>query len=171
MSTTAANTANPPPSAVVRVGVGVLVQDPKDPTRVFCGVRKGSHGAGTLALPGGHLELYESWQDCAQREVLEECDLTLDGDRIELGHVTNDPMPSEGKHYVTLFMMAKTTSSSSSSSLQEPKNMEPHKCQGWNSYSWSELEEQQKEGKLFGPLDRLIKEKPNKVLEFLKKKP
>ena len=37
---------------VVRVGVGVLVKDPKDPTRVYCGIRKGSHGAGTLALPG-----------------------------------------------------------------------------------------------------------------------
>jgi len=37
---------------VVRVGVGVLVKDSKDPTRVFCGIRKGSHGAGTLALPG-----------------------------------------------------------------------------------------------------------------------
>jgi hypothetical protein len=47
---------SPPPSTVsgtvVRVGVGVLVKDPKDTTRVFCGIRKGSHGAGSLALPG-----------------------------------------------------------------------------------------------------------------------
>lgn len=40
------------PKSVVRVGVGVLVKDPKDPTRIFCGIRKGSHGAGKLALPG-----------------------------------------------------------------------------------------------------------------------
>jgi 8-oxo-dGTP diphosphatase len=46
---------------VVRVGVGVLVKDPFDPRRVFCGIRKSAHGAGKLALPGGHLEMYESW--------------------------------------------------------------------------------------------------------------
>ena len=40
------------PKPVVRVGVGVLVKDPNDTTRVFCGIRKGSHGAGKLALPG-----------------------------------------------------------------------------------------------------------------------
>ena len=40
------------PKSVVRVGVGVLVKDPKDTARMFCGIRKGSHGAGKLALPG-----------------------------------------------------------------------------------------------------------------------
>ena len=40
------------PKSVVRVGVGVLVKDPSDTTRVFCGIRKGSHGSGKLALPG-----------------------------------------------------------------------------------------------------------------------
>jgi hypothetical protein len=40
------------PKSVVRVGVGVLVKDPHDTTKVFCGIRKGSHGAGKLALPG-----------------------------------------------------------------------------------------------------------------------
>ncbi len=55
----------------VRVGVGVLIVDPARPHSVFCGVRKGSHGAGCLALPGGHLEMYESWSECAMREVME----------------------------------------------------------------------------------------------------
>ena len=36
----------------VRVGVGVVVKDPNNPHHIFCGIRKGSHGAGTLALPG-----------------------------------------------------------------------------------------------------------------------
>jgi 8-oxo-dGTP diphosphatase len=147
---------------VVRVGVGVLVQDPKDLSRVFCGIRKGSHGAGTLALPGGHLELYETWEECATREVLEECNLQLSTPIF--GHVTNDPIPDEGKHYVTIFMMATCLPQST----QEPQTMEPHKCEGWKSYNWKELQELQTQSKLFGPLDRLVKESPLKVLQFLK---
>jgi hypothetical protein len=40
--------------AAVRVGVGVVVVNPRT-GRVYAGVRRGSHGAGRLALPGGHL--------------------------------------------------------------------------------------------------------------------
>ena len=147
---------------VVRVGVGVVVKDPSNPQNAFCGIRKGSHGAGMLALPGGHLEMMESWQECASREVQEECDLRLD--TPVFGHVTNDPMPEEGKHYVTIFMMAKCVESDPP---QVPKNMEPNKCEGWKSYSWDQLQELQKEEKLFGPLDRLVRESPRLVLEFL----
>lgn len=118
-----------------------------------------------MALPGGHLELYETWEDCATREVLEECNLQLA--TPVLGHITNDPMPKEGKHYVTIFMMA----ACSSDSVQEAQNMEPHKCEGWKSYSWKELEELQGQSKLFGPLNQLIKERPQKVLQFLGEQP
>ena len=148
--------------AVVRVGVGVLVQDPNNPTKVYCGIRKGSHGAGLLALPGGHLELYESWDDCARREVLEECGLELD--ECTFAHVTNDPMPVEEKHYVTIFIMAKCKETDPP---QQAQTLEPHKCQGWNSYTWEELQMQRDQGNLFGPLDRLVADCPSNVLEFL----
>lgn len=151
-------------TTVVRVGVGVLVQDPSNPTKVFCGIRKGSHGAGSLALPGGHLEMYESWEDCAKREILEETGLELDDASLEFGHVTNDPMPNEGKHYITIFMMAKCRATQPP---QEAKALEPDKCEGWNSYSWEELKVYREKGKLFGPLHRLVGESPNKVMAFL----
>eukprot|EP01083_Nonionella_stella_P028654 78924_1 len=83
----------------VRVGVGVLVQDPNDHKKLFAGVRKGSHGEGLLALPGGHLEMMESWEDCAKREVDEETGLKVVD--ISFLHVTNDPMPSENKREFT----------------------------------------------------------------------
>mmetsp|Transcript_6381 Transcript_6381/g.17407 ORF Transcript_6381/g.17407 Transcript_6381/m.17407 type:complete len:151 (-) Transcript_6381:298-750(-) len=142
----------------VRVGVGVLVKDPKHPSKVFCGLRKGSHGAGTLALPGGHLDMYESWEECAKREVMEEMNVELTN--VHFGRVTNDPMPSESKHYVTIFMMAECVNVDA-----VPQNMEPHKCEGWESHTWDELKAQT--DKLFGPLKRLVDDSPQVVLEFL----
>ena len=47
-----------------------------------CLARLGSHGAGTYALPGGHLEMGESWEACAAREVLEETGLEVSGLRF-----------------------------------------------------------------------------------------
>jgi ADP-ribose pyrophosphatase YjhB (NUDIX family) len=72
--------------AVVRVGVGVLVTSKLHPGCLLLGRRKGSHGAGRMAAPGGHLELGEEWKDCASREVKEETNLTLEN--IRLVHVT-----------------------------------------------------------------------------------
>ena len=149
------------PPQVVRVGVGVLVKDPQDPTRVYCGIRKGSHGAGTLALPGGHLELYESWEECAAREVLEETNLQLHN--LKCCHVTNDPMPDESKHYVTIFMAGECVGEN-----PKPENMEPEKCEGWTSYSWEELQGKLSEKLLFGPLQRLVEQNPPSIMEFLK---
>ena len=41
---------------------------------------------------------------CAVREVLEETGLCINN--VQFGHVTNDIMKEQGKHYVTIFMMA-----------------------------------------------------------------
>ena len=149
----------------VKVGVGVIVKDPRAPTKVFAGKRRGSHGAGTLALPGGHLEMYESWEQCAVREVKEEMGVDV---RVHqgFGHVTNDPMQSEGKHYITIFMLAEFLHPNAT-----PMNCEPHKCDGWESYSWDELQQiyngNLSELTLFGPLRHLIEEHPEKITSFL----
>ena len=144
----------------VRVGVGVVVLSSDN--RIWAGIRQGSHGAGQLALPGGHLELQESWQDCANREVWEEMHLEMT--QLHFLHVTNDPMPQENKHYVTIFMMGRADSDS-------PQNMEPDKCKGWNRYTWEELqnfaENADSEYTLFGPLLKLAKENPPRLQAFV----
>ncbi|KAL7466020.1 hypothetical protein ACHAXS_006311 [Conticribra weissflogii] len=162
----------------VRVGVGVLIRDPKHPNKIFAGLRKNSHGDGTLALPGGHLEMYESWKDCAIRETLEETGLKIHN--LKFGHVTNDIMRDQRKHYVTVFMMGECVVPDGAVEEELPR---PKNCHGWDSYSWDELKQFAtlsskiangitSEAKhdfpvLFGPLLELVKESPEAVLNFL----
>ena len=110
-----------------QVGVGVLIlRDGK----VLLGRRQGSHGADTWAPPGGHLDFGESAEECARREVLEETGLTLG--EIRTAPYTNDLFPTEGKHYVTLFVVAK-------SALGVPELREATKCLGWEWFAWEDL--------------------------------
>ena len=109
---------------VVRVGVGALLTCTRYPGCVLVGIRKGSHGAGMLALPGGHLDIGEEWAECAAREVMEETALKTKD--YFLNKVTNDPICGGNplKHYITVFMQGEVDDSYGP---QEAKNMEPHK--------------------------------------------
>ncbi|WP_045382335.1 nucleotide triphosphate diphosphatase NUDT15 [Vibrio campbellii] len=125
----------------VRVGVATIIL--RDGA-ILLGERIGSHGANTWATPGGHLELGESIEDCAKREVLEETGLIVDS--IEKFTFTNDIFEKEGKHYVTLFVVASSTSG-------EPQVTEPDKCKQWK---WCRLDDLPEP--LFLPLINLLKE-------------
>jgi len=83
------------------VGVGVIV---KHGGKVLLQQRKGSHGAGTWSLPGGHLEHGETPEQTAFREVAEEVNLDIKNPRV-VG-ITNDIDAGDGKHYVTIFVEA-----------------------------------------------------------------
>jgi glyoxylase I family protein len=125
-------------SATPRIGVGVFVL--RDGL-LLLGRRIGSHGAGTWALPGGHLEFGETPEQCARREVLEETGLELQDTRP--GPYSNDYFAAEGKHYVTLLVLARSVAG-------EPQVLEPGKCAGWGWFKWSALPEP-----LFLPLENL----------------
>lgn len=156
----------------VRVGVGAFVlsssqQSPQNPTFLI-GKRLGSHGAGTYALPGGHLEFGETPEECAAREVLEETGLEVKNVRFLTA--TNDILEKEGKHYVTMFMVCER----SNEEEEEPRVTEPDKCEGWEWSSWEELvalvekEREVKEGQvlertLFQPLLDLVEQRPGVI--------
>ena len=106
------------------IGVAIIVT--KD-NRVLLGKRKNSHGEGTWAFPGGHLEFNESIEDCARREVTEETGIKIKN--LRYGPYTNDIFADEGKHYVTLFVMADYNSGT-------PEVKEPHKCEKWKWSPW-----------------------------------
>mmetsp|Transcript_11017 Transcript_11017/g.16803 ORF Transcript_11017/g.16803 Transcript_11017/m.16803 type:complete len:146 (+) Transcript_11017:57-494(+) len=137
----------------VRVGVGCLVRNSLNKA-VLIGRRKGSHGAGTLALPGGHLEMGETWEECVSRELLEETNLSVTN--IKYVGATNDIAigGNSNKHYVTIFMSADVATDSS-----PLENMEPHKCEEWMWKPWDEIVELSESNpeQIFDPLLNFIR--------------
>ena len=89
---------------------------------------------------------------------------------MQFGHITNDPMQSEGKHYVTISMLAECKNAEA-----RPTNLEPDKCSGWDSFSWEELkelstnQENSSKPKLFGPLLNLVRDEPKLIVDFVNK--
>jgi 8-oxo-dGTP diphosphatase len=110
-----------------RIGVAVIVVKSG---RVLLGKRKGAHGAGTWAFPGGHLAFGESFEACAYREVMEETGLLIHDLRI--GPYTNDLFVEEQKHYVTLFMISRYLKG-------QLQIREPDKCEIWDWFGWDHL--------------------------------
>lgn len=108
----------------VQVGVGVLVLHDGC---VLLGRRKGAHGAGSWAAPGGKLEFGETVPQCAARELLEETGLVAAS--LQPGPITNDLFGPDGPHFVTLFVVARGITGT-------PANLEPHKCEGWAWFPW-----------------------------------
>ena len=111
-----------------KVGVGVfIIRDDK----FIMGKRKGSHGEGEYSLPGGHLEMFETFEACCLREVMEETNLTIRG--VEPLDFVNNFFRSDGKHYVTLFFTAILDDG------VEPELTEPDKCVGWEWFKFDDL--------------------------------
>jgi 8-oxo-dGTP diphosphatase len=155
----------------VRVGVGAFIlkssKDVNDNPQFLVGKRLNSHGAGSLALPGGHLEFGETLEECSVREVKEETGLNVLN--VQFLTATNDYMPQDNKHYVTMFMVC-----AREDDRAEPQVLEPDKCEAWEWVSWEDLKSWAKEEieaqagkvlqkKLFTPLLSLVKQRPGVV--------
>lgn len=111
-----------------KVGIGVTIM--KD-GKFLLAKRKGSHGVGEYASPGGHLEHLESFEDCARRETREECGVEIENIRFHfLANVTH----YAPKHYVHIGLLADWKSG-------EPTVLEPEKAERWDWYDIDALPE------------------------------
>ncbi|KAF4446297.1 hypothetical protein F53441_10047 [Fusarium austroafricanum] len=113
-----------------RVGVGALIYNRDG--KFLTGMRIGSHGAGTIQLPGGHLEHGESFFTTAERETLEETGLRVRA--VKHVATTNDVFEKENKHYITIFIRCELLDEDA-----EPRVLEPQKCEGWYWKTWDDL--------------------------------
>jgi len=103
------------------VGIGVILQNKEN--KILVGKRKGSHSP-YFSIPGGHLELGETFESGARREIFEECGIKLNSIRVI--NVTNNlrTYNEEGKHFVSVNLFSNDFEGT-------PTLKEPDKCEGW----------------------------------------
>ena len=99
---------------------------------VLLHLRKGRHAPGKWAFPGGHLELFETWEEAVIRESEEEAGPQLKFTRPWFWTARNTPFHNEGRHYVVILMIADWIAG-------EPEIMEPEKNAGWAWFNWNHL--------------------------------
>jgi 8-oxo-dGTP diphosphatase len=123
--------------SVVRVGVAAMVVRGG---KVLVGKRLSkTHGDCTYQFPGGHLELGESWAECAARETLEETDLDIPAAAFKFVTATNDVFEpndkgTKGRHYVTVYMRCELADDDTRVAV----SAEPDKCEFWKWFGWKD---------------------------------
>lgn len=97
--------------------------------KILLGKRKGSHGEGEYAFPGGHLEYMGSFANCAIRETHEERGIEIENIRfLYLANLVR----YAPKHYAHIGLVADYKSG-------EPKVLEPDFCDSWGWYDLDNL--------------------------------
>ena len=128
-----------PNKSYPRVGVAAIIERNG---QVLLVKRKNAHGAGSWAVPGGHLEFGETPEECAVRETREE--VGIDIRDIRYAGITNDIFPQEGRHYITIWMRG-------APSLSEPFIAAAREVAEVRWFSWEALP-----SPLFLPLENLL---------------
>ena len=106
--------------AQVKVGVGVILLKEG---KILVLKRKGNH-APYYSIPGGHLEIGESFEEAAIREVAEESSIQLKNPLV-LGVTNNlETFQEEGVHTISIILLATDFQGTA-------QICEPDKCEGW----------------------------------------
>lgn len=109
-----------------KVGIGIMIFKEG---KILLGKRKGSHGSGEYAFPGGHLEYMEGFEECARREIDEEVGIKVSNIRFQYLANIKDYAP---KHYVHVGLTADWESG-------EPQVLEPEKLESWSWHDMNDL--------------------------------
>jgi 8-oxo-dGTP diphosphatase len=123
-----------------KIGIATFIRNDKN--EILLMLRNSKVGNNTWGLPGGKLEMYETLEECAAREVKEETNLVV-SDLKYLG-LTNDMMKDTNNHFITIFFETTVYSG-------KLKNTEPEKC---HEQKWFSLDNLPKN--LFSPVENYI---------------
>ena len=112
------------------LGLGVIILNEEG--EILVGKRKGIHPV--YSIPGGSIDLGESFEEAGIREVMEETGLEVTKIRV-ISFVNGlDTYREEGHHYVSVYLLAEEW-------MGTPEVKEPHKCELWQWENPEELSE------------------------------
>lgn len=103
------------------IGIGIIIQNANG--EILVGKRKGSHSP-FYSIPGGHLEMGETFEEGIKKEVLEETGLEIKKP-VVIG-ITNNlrTFETSGIHHISVNMFTDNFKGI-------PMTMEPNKCEKW----------------------------------------
>ena len=113
------------------MGLGIIIVN--EDGFVLIGKRKGGL-AQKYSIPGGKLDLGETFEEGAAREIKEETNLDISEPQVIAVSNNLETFQEEGKHYISVVLLVKKFSG-------ELQNMEPNKCEGWEWINPRELPE------------------------------
>ncbi|MDD4624926.1 MAG: NUDIX domain-containing protein [Candidatus Paceibacterota bacterium] len=105
----------------VLVGLGVIIL--RDDGKILIGKRKGKF-VPEYSIPGGHLDMGETFEEGASREVKEETGMEIKNPKVVSVSNNLETYKKTGRHYISVNLLATEFKG-------EPKVMEPDKCSGY----------------------------------------
>ena len=124
----------------VKAGTGIII---RRNGKVLVGRRKGSHGAGFLAFPGGHIDdIDDSLASQVAREAMEEVGMVINMIDIDAGRqdlFTTFDILGENNRYLTAYLVADYVSGGDEYEPDKFTALEPDKCEGWFFLTLDEL--------------------------------
>lgn len=107
---------------MVKVGLGVIIKNSDGD--ILIGKRISDH-APYYSIPGGKLDIGETFEEGAKREILEETGLILNTIKV-IGLTNNLKTYIENKkHFISVVLFSDNFTGT-------PQLMEPNKCEGWS---------------------------------------
>jgi 8-oxo-dGTP diphosphatase len=112
-----------------KIGIGVIIEN--EEKKILIGKRRGSHSP-FYSIPGGHLELGETFEEAAKKEILEETGMCIHSPKVIA--VTNNlrTYKNEKKHYISVILYSNKFEGI-------PEILEKDKCESWEWFHPSHI--------------------------------
>ena len=131
-----------------KIGLAIFVLDSTQ-NKILIGKRIKER---LFGLPGGKLEYGESFEECANRELLEETNLNIEESRFNYSCSFNCIQREIDYHWVEIIMICQVTNEEE----KTMKNNEPDKCEEWEWVSFEELQHLRSDNSLFIALNHYM---------------
>ena len=131
-----------------KIGLAIFVLDSTN-NKILIGKRMKEK---LFGLPGGKLEYGESFEECANRELLEETNLNIPENRFNYSCSFNCIKKELDYHWVEILMICQITKEEE----MHLKNNEPDKCEDWIWVNFEEIQKLNKDNSLFIALSNYL---------------